>query len=169
MMMSSFVLKVKPHMLISFPGVSLCYLSSCVNIHKDMCLLLIYIYMHILHVSVTLRDIHSTHPPFQFQHATFDSRHLSHNTLAYIPPERKTIRIWALHLDTAPNASFVLLIPTCWNLKSLVNRRTPNANRHGPNVSRWNIVYIGRQGLGLNWACRFHVVCVIFVCVGYPT
>ena len=28
---------------------------------------------------------------------------------------------------------------------------------------------LGTRDLGLRWACSFHVVCVHFVCVGYPT
>ena len=49
-----------------------------------------------------------------------------------------------------------------------VNPNQPNAT---PNARRWNIVLAGqfRIALALRKACRFHLVCHVFVCVGYPT
>ena len=46
----------------------------------------------------------------------------------------------------------------------------PNTKPGKPNTSKWNIDCVGSPGVGSScWACTFHVVCVNFICVGYPT
>ena len=70
--------------------------------------------------------------------------------------------------------NFALGIPACWYLKRACRANanpkvciTPNANPQHKSVEyRWHWVF---WHWGLRWPCTFHVVCVNFMCVGYPT
>ena len=55
------------------------------------------------------------------------------------------------------------------NLKPIFHNNA-NAFALGPCVGLKPLkVMPGMLGLGLSWPCRFHVVCVNFVCIGYLT
>ena len=64
------------------------------------------------------------------------------------------------------NAELFALCPRV-GLETLVSKNakicvTPNANPERKSVEYWWI-------WGMHWSCTFHVVCVNFSCVGYPT
>ena len=90
-----------------------------------------------------------------------------HETKAYIPPERKPICVGAVVGSGPQHKRFALPIPTCWYPKSLANpMRLPNYPTRPPIYPQSTL---GMQGLGLHWPCRFHIVYVNFLCVGYTT
>ena len=46
----------------------------------------------------------------------------------------------------------------------------PNTKPGKPNASRWYMGCVASPGIGSSqWACTFHVVCINFICVRYPT
>ena len=64
---------------------------------------------------------------------------------------------------------FTQRVPNATPNQPNVNPNQPNAT---PNARRWNIVLAGQfrfgMALALRKACKFYLVCHIFVCVGDP-
>ena len=70
--------------------------------------------------------------------------------LAYIPVQRQALRVGVSHWSGPP---------TCWYLKSLAD----------PTRVTMHPTQVTTQETGSRWACTFHVFCVNFTRVGYPT
>ena len=76
--------------------------------------------------------------------------------------------------------NFVLGIPTCWYLGANANLKfasPPTQNvkfalalTQNPSASQWNIGCVGFQmQIYSRWACTFHIFCVDFIYVWWPT
>ena len=83
---------------------------------------------------------------------------------------------WGAGVGQCPRRqNFALGIPTCWYLKcENLHYPTPNlkfalAPMPNPDASQWNIGCVGSQPECCCWPCIFHVFCVDFICVWYPT
>ena len=73
--------------------------------------------------------------------------------------------------------ALLIVIPTCWypkrltyptqSLASPVRFYNPQREPQCEPVE-YGLRCMGMQELGLHWGCKFHVVCVNFICVGYP-
>ena len=83
-------------------------------------------------------------------------------SLLWLRPPTPQFRVWDTNMLVSKNAK-ICVTPNA-NAKIFV---TPNANPQSKQVEyRWRLVPNMR---GWRWPSRFHVVCLIFGRVGYPT
>ena len=111
-------------------------------------------------LKITILLPYPTPPPIPQQeeetnHIKFDENYMEDFSKAYIPLQRKSTRVGA-SCWSRPPMRLALGIPTCWYLPK-TTLYTPNATTYLPNAK------------SLRWPCRFHVYCVVFICVWCPT